>query len=100
VARAGGPTASRDVGAPGRERMRRGQAWGEQPGRSRGVVGMAGGDKGEREERNLEWEEAPGRIQLWGDGDFFNWCGLEAADICCLEWARVHWIQILRLISE
>jgi hypothetical protein len=64
---AAGATASRDVGAPGRERMRRGQAWGEQPGRSRGVAGMVGGGEGEREERNLEWKEAHGRIRLCGD---------------------------------
>jgi hypothetical protein len=61
---------------------------------------MAGGGKGEREERNLEWEEAPGRIRLCGDADFFNWCGLEAADSCCVERARVHWIQIIRLMLE
>jgi hypothetical protein len=82
--------------------MWHGQAWGEQLGRSRGVAGMAGGGEGEREreERNLEWEEAPGRIRLCGDANFFNWCGQEAADSCCVERARVHWIQILRLMLE
>jgi hypothetical protein len=34
--------------------------------------GEAGGGEGEREERNLEWEEAPGRIRLFTGSESYG----------------------------